>query len=205
MSFSETTRYHQLIDGRILEAECLNEYGDWVRSAIDLNNYIGNINGTLEWDSAGFFDTAVNVNLVEFGRRLEAVLVRESGMEDICGLWLDERISNINGELVYQGGGGYQQGGFQQPGLGQVIEDVAYMEEQRVENDIYRDEARVEGAFYGAEAAVEGAVYREEERIYDDEVRVENDIYRDEAEIAAVENFRPEVEVEVDFNGRGYY
>lgn len=47
MSFSETTRYHQLIDGRILEAECLNEYGDWVRSAIDLNNYIGNINGSL--------------------------------------------------------------------------------------------------------------------------------------------------------------
>jgi hypothetical protein len=58
--------------------------------------------GTLEWDSAGFFDTAVNVNLVEFGRRLEAVLVRESGMEDICRLWLDERISNINGELVYR-------------------------------------------------------------------------------------------------------
>ncbi|KAI5838311.1 Cyanovirin-N [Morchella snyderi] len=102
MSFSETTRYHQLIDGRILEAECLNEYGDWICSTIDLNNYIGNINGTLEWDSAGFFDTAVNVNLVEFGRRLEACLVRESGMEDICGLWLDERISNINGELVYR-------------------------------------------------------------------------------------------------------
>lgn len=98
--FSQTCRNINL-EGSLLTAECEQVDGyTYVPTAIDLNDYIGNINGTLEWGDHLFtltcYDTKVNGNLLT-GKCKK----RDGYRLDSTSINLDEYIANIDGELTF--------------------------------------------------------------------------------------------------------
>ena len=60
--FSATTR-DICLSGTILQAQCQAEDGSYRPSSVDLNQYIGNIEGCLEWTFAGFADSSKDISL----------------------------------------------------------------------------------------------------------------------------------------------
>ncbi|ELU39641.1 CVNH domain-containing protein [Rhizoctonia solani AG-1 IA] len=111
MSFAESANPAtiQLADGHYLVAELQDSEGNWHQSSIDLDRFIGNIDGKLTWGEVDFSQSTKNVWLdTTFAPSL--ILLKGEGRcegdesyaeED--ALNLNEFIQNIEGKLEYSG------------------------------------------------------------------------------------------------------
>ncbi|OQD88198.1 hypothetical protein PENANT_c004G04124 [Penicillium antarcticum] len=106
MSFHESATDIELEDGHILKATLRNEDGDEQESTLDLNGIIGNDNGQFYWEGENFHESASDVSFDREGDDelpiLRAVLGNMDGEGQDADINLAERITNINGELVFQ-------------------------------------------------------------------------------------------------------
>jgi hypothetical protein len=83
-----------------LIADCIDFNGHACRSELDLNKSVANIDGKLEWCKDGDFAyTAKDIKVGDNGV-LTATCKRVDGSDVVSRLDLDERIANINGDLV---------------------------------------------------------------------------------------------------------
>ncbi|QRW24019.1 CVNH domain protein [Rhizoctonia solani] len=113
MSFAESANPAtiQLADGHYLVAELQDSEGNWHQSSIDLDRFIGNIDGKLTWGEVDFSQSTKNVWLdTTFAPSL--ILLKGEGRcegdesyaeED--ALNLNEFIQNVEGEFQYSGEG----------------------------------------------------------------------------------------------------
>ncbi|KAF8684161.1 hypothetical protein RHS04_01587 [Rhizoctonia solani] len=111
MSFAESANPAtiQLADGHYLVAELQDSEGNWHQSSIDLDRFIGNIDGKLTWGEVDFSQSTKNVWLdTTFAPSL--ILLKGEGRcegdesyaeED--ALNLNEFIQNVEGEFQYSG------------------------------------------------------------------------------------------------------
>jgi hypothetical protein len=91
------------VDGSNLTAIC-EEADGFTRSktSIDLNQYIGNIDGTLEWGDERFSQTCEKIGLAG-KNRLRAECEKADQRSSLGSyLNLDEHIANINGSLEFE-------------------------------------------------------------------------------------------------------
>ena len=116
MSFSQSSQNIQLIDNHILRAKVRDENGNWRQSEIDLNKFIGNYDGTLQWTERSSFvqtpELAIT-NVPDFshsardvrvvGPALFASVSNRKGEWSERSLDLDYAIGNENGKLTYVG------------------------------------------------------------------------------------------------------
>jgi len=102
MSFSQTSKEIRLESGRMLHALCRKwTDGSYVPSSLDLNPYIANIDGHLEWSWQGdYVDTTKNIELL--GTYLQAECRNREGTYILSRINLDEKILNDNGVLKRQ-------------------------------------------------------------------------------------------------------
>ncbi|KAE9979519.1 hypothetical protein BLS_009725 [Venturia inaequalis] len=84
-----------------LIAECTTVNGHPKLSSISLNKILANDNGHLKWvhDGGNFAGSARNVQLLDGGKKLEAELSRCDGTWVWDRIYLDEKITNDDGEL----------------------------------------------------------------------------------------------------------
>ena len=85
------------LKGTNLCATCLDSQGNKHDSSIDLNNYIGNIEGTLTWGKCNFAASSSNINLS--GSIICADCKDSKGNSHHSAIYLDNYISNIEGTL----------------------------------------------------------------------------------------------------------
>ena len=95
--FSATSR-DICLSGSTLQAQCQAEDGSYRPSSVDLNQYIGNIEGCLEWTFAGFADSSKDISLSDSSYLL-ATCQTSQGTYYLSAVNLDERVVNINGQL----------------------------------------------------------------------------------------------------------
>ncbi|KAJ5381938.1 uncharacterized protein N7496_004366 [Penicillium cataractarum] len=108
MSFHASATNIELEDGHILKATLLNSEGEEVDSELDLNEIIGNNNGSFEWGGENFQDSAEDI---EFSRDErddgEAIPVLRASLGNLEGenvsadINLAERITNEDGHLKF--------------------------------------------------------------------------------------------------------
>jgi hypothetical protein len=104
--FTQSCRDIDLRRGSVLEAVCRSASGRPSRDRLNLNDYIGVVNGDLRWERNGnFSDRTRNCALDRY--RGDTILrcdtQRRHGSWTSSSLNLDERITNINGTLQYRG------------------------------------------------------------------------------------------------------
>lgn len=110
MSFSSTCKSVHLVksDKHVaLVCEAQDKKGTFGKSSLNLNTCIGNNNGTLEWtpSSVGNFaasSTDITLFTSSKGPLLIAKCKTTTGMLQKSQLVLDERITNLDGCLVFQ-------------------------------------------------------------------------------------------------------
>jgi hypothetical protein len=88
-----------------LIASCSTTRGDRKLSSISLNQVITNDDGNFKWVHSGgnFAASARNVRLSEGGTVLEAELATRDGRWNHAKTWLNEMITNEDGDLKYVG------------------------------------------------------------------------------------------------------
>jgi hypothetical protein len=98
IGFSETSR-DLILDGSVLQAECLTTDGEWKQSTLDLDYCLGNDFGEFEWGSTQFSSTAKNIRLED--TVLYAYLKHGPGPNDYQEAYvdLDDGITNDSGNL----------------------------------------------------------------------------------------------------------
>ncbi|EHK18458.1 uncharacterized protein TRIVIDRAFT_216697 [Trichoderma virens Gv29-8] len=100
MSFAASAQNIWLEDGHILVASVQDREGNWQESRIDLDEFIGNEDGWFMWDGVNFSHSANGIQLD--GTHLTAELpMRDGGYRERQGIELNDRISNIDGQLVF--------------------------------------------------------------------------------------------------------
>ncbi|TID19069.1 putative glutamine-serine-proline rich [Venturia nashicola] len=84
-----------------LIAECTTINGHQKLSSISLNKVLSNDNGHFKWvhDGGNFAGSARNIQLLDGGKKLEAELCRGDGSWVWDRIYLDEKITNEDGEL----------------------------------------------------------------------------------------------------------
>lgn len=88
--------------GSTLSARCTDVSGNARKSEIDLNDVFTNEWGSLKWKRGGnFAGSARNLRLVSDGKALECELGDGQGGWQRNTIYLDERIGNDNGNLVF--------------------------------------------------------------------------------------------------------
>ena len=87
------------LEGSKLKARCKDMEGLYHDSAIELNNYIENIDGFLEWQPNGNF-IASSRNVVLAGTVLKCQSKNREGEWRRTSIDLDEQIFNSNGRLI---------------------------------------------------------------------------------------------------------
>ncbi|KAJ6034357.1 hypothetical protein N7499_001563 [Penicillium canescens] len=106
MSFHESATHIELEDGHILKAVLRNGEGDEQESILDLNSIIGNNDGQFYWGGENFHESASDISFEREGDPeipvLRAVLGNVEGEGQDADINLAERITNINGELVFE-------------------------------------------------------------------------------------------------------
>ncbi|GAB1312312.1 hypothetical protein MFIFM68171_02522 [Madurella fahalii] len=103
MSFQLSSRNITLDgDNHTLKCECQKEDGTWQYASIDLNKYIGNIDGWFTWDEGNFSHSARTIRLE--GEKLWADLTEVDGLTTVPRqvISLGDRIKNENGVLKYK-------------------------------------------------------------------------------------------------------
>ncbi|KAF9741144.1 hypothetical protein PMIN06_005569 [Paraphaeosphaeria minitans] len=92
-------------DNHILRARLQRADGEWQDAEIDLNNHIGNDNGSFFWDGENFADSAQNVHFAVEGDGevpvLRATLLNDDGEGVERDLNLSERIANNDGNFLF--------------------------------------------------------------------------------------------------------
>ncbi|KAK7186420.1 hypothetical protein DPSP01_013101 [Paraphaeosphaeria sporulosa] len=92
-------------DNHILRARLQRADGEWQDAEIDLNNHIGNDNGSFFWDGENFADSAQDVHFTIEGDGevpvLRATLLNEDGEGIERDLNLSERIVNNDGNFLF--------------------------------------------------------------------------------------------------------
>lgn len=83
--------------GSKLVANCRRMDQRYKKTAINLDRFIGNINGVLSWNDGNFSQTCTKIHAR--GGVLKAVCKRMNGSLKRTSIDLDEGISNINGNL----------------------------------------------------------------------------------------------------------
>ncbi|KAI5302625.1 hypothetical protein KEM56_000514 [Ascosphaera pollenicola] len=105
MSFHETAKDITLEDGHILKCILFNSDGEEREAELDLNYYLGNVNGVLEWGETNFADSAEDITFDIEGDDNIPVLRCQcgdgSGETFAVDKNLAERIGNDNGTLVF--------------------------------------------------------------------------------------------------------
>ncbi|EGD90629.1 hypothetical protein H112_02093 [Trichophyton rubrum D6] len=101
MSFHETAREVRIEDDYVLVAELRNDNGDYVTARLNLNEVLGNFNGSFSWGERDFSNSASNIWL-QFDEAtnlpiLRATLTTSNGEEVARDVNLAERITNKNG------------------------------------------------------------------------------------------------------------
>ncbi|TBU30403.1 Cyanovirin-N [Dichomitus squalens] len=100
MTFTLTSRNISVADGHTLLAECRTCAGAWSHSSLDLDQYIGNWDGSFHINSSrGYSASSTNVRIE--GGTLYAHLRREDGSLAPGAINLDVWVANINGELRF--------------------------------------------------------------------------------------------------------
>ena len=85
------------LSGTILNAMCQDSEGDYHNSNIDLDNYISNNEGKLEWGGSSFSQSCSNINLN--GTILSATCLNSEGEEFDSSIDLNHYICNNEGSL----------------------------------------------------------------------------------------------------------
>ncbi len=100
MSFSLTSKNIEISAEGVLSAECKNVTGQYLYSTLDLNPYIGNIDGNFQWGSDKFALTSSNLSVS--GSILSGKLKKNNGNTNDSTINLDDHIKNDEGHLKYQ-------------------------------------------------------------------------------------------------------
>ncbi|KAG8713207.1 hypothetical protein FRC09_018974 [Ceratobasidium sp. 395] len=100
MSFSRTSRDIRLEGSNILSALCnWKDKSSSERSQIDLDQFIGNIDGSFKWGDKSFSHSSSNISLN--GSILRGSLRKIDGQMRRSSIDLDEHIANVGGVLTY--------------------------------------------------------------------------------------------------------
>ncbi|KAA8643636.1 CVNH domain-containing protein [Aspergillus tanneri] len=106
MSFHHSAEDIRIEDNHILVAQLMAEDGEMRESFIDLDNFIGNNNGSFEWDGQNFSNSASDVRFeIEGGADVPVLRAMLINIEDElvdADINLAERIVNDKGDLVFQ-------------------------------------------------------------------------------------------------------
>jgi hypothetical protein len=97
MSFSHSSNNISVDSSGYLTASCRRIDGSWNDSSINLNNYIGNIDGHLTWGESNFAQTSQNISVS--GGTLYASCQRMDGSWNDSSLNLDNYVTNNDGNL----------------------------------------------------------------------------------------------------------
>ncbi|KAK4132230.1 CVNH domain-containing protein, partial [Trichocladium antarcticum] len=106
MSFHASAQDIRVDDGHILRARLQNTNGEEVDAEIDLNQCIGNNDGTFEWDGEGFAGSAENINFSLEGD--DSVPILRASLRNVEGdlvdadINLSERIGNNDGNFSFE-------------------------------------------------------------------------------------------------------
>jgi hypothetical protein len=100
MVFSESSKNLEIRDKTILSAQCRDSEGTYHQSEIDLNSYITNNDGVLQWRPHGNF-SANSKSIKLDGAVLKSKCQMENGTWLSSQINLDDKISNCNGKLIY--------------------------------------------------------------------------------------------------------
>ncbi|CAE6498871.1 unnamed protein product [Rhizoctonia solani] len=109
MSFAESALPEsiQLADGRYLVSSLQDSEGNLHESSIDLNEFIGNIDGKFQWGKIAFLESAKNIWLDTAHAPALILLKAELQKEDEDyvedGINLNEFIQNVEGQFQYIG------------------------------------------------------------------------------------------------------
>ena len=101
MAFSQTAR-NAYLDSKFLKAYCRDREGTYQRSKINLNSYIANHDGKLEWAAGGNFAASCRDLKLDGSNTLKATCKKSNGHEVTSSINLDECITNIDGHLMFQ-------------------------------------------------------------------------------------------------------
>ncbi|KAM0553272.1 hypothetical protein ACHAPJ_007562 [Fusarium lateritium] len=105
MSFHESAQNITLVDGHILKAE-LSNGEEWVEAEYDLNEVLGNDEGSFSWGGSSYTDSAEDIYLELEGDSfpiLKATLSNSDGETFAAYVNLGDYISNNGGEFGYAG------------------------------------------------------------------------------------------------------
>ncbi|KNG91607.1 cyanovirin-N [Aspergillus nomiae NRRL 13137] len=105
MSFHLSAEDIEIRDNHILFALLRNEEGELQESEIDLDEFLGNNDGSFEWDGENFSGSAENVRFEIEGDGevpvLRAGLFNQNGESVESDVNLSERVINENGAFVF--------------------------------------------------------------------------------------------------------
>ncbi|OHW97947.1 CVNH domain-containing protein [Colletotrichum incanum] len=105
MSFHASAENIRVDDGHILRAQLHNGNGDAVDAELNLNDVLGNSNGSFEWGGAGFADSAEDIHFSLEGDDnvpiLRARLFNVEGEAIDADVNLSERIGNNDGNFTF--------------------------------------------------------------------------------------------------------
>jgi len=95
------------LDGSTLSTKCQKMNGDSQQTSIDLNRYIGNLDGKLSWGDENFSKTCKNTGLAQLLNTKQLILVAECQSADRKSYYpseleLDAHITNYDGTLEYE-------------------------------------------------------------------------------------------------------
>jgi len=95
------------LDGSTLSTKCQKMNGDSQQTSIDLNQYIGNLDGKLSWGDENFSKTCKNTGLAQLLNTKQLILVAECQSADRKSYYpseleLDAHITNYDGTLEYE-------------------------------------------------------------------------------------------------------
>ncbi|KAL5327620.1 hypothetical protein ACEPPN_005321 [Leptodophora sp. 'Broadleaf-Isolate-01'] len=106
MSFHAAAQDVRVEDNHILKASIPNVDGEMIEAELDLNSCIGNNDGSFQWEGQGFADSGENFSFGLEGDDGVPILRGElrniEGESVPCDINIAERISNQNGQLVFE-------------------------------------------------------------------------------------------------------
>ncbi|KAG7284611.1 hypothetical protein NEMBOFW57_009216 [Staphylotrichum longicolle] len=104
MSFHSSAQDIRVDDGHILRARLRNGNGDEVDAEVDLNQFIGNSDGSFEWGGVNFSESAEEISFAIEG---DGVPILRAGLRNVEGelvyrdINLAERIGNNDGNFQF--------------------------------------------------------------------------------------------------------
>jgi hypothetical protein len=93
------------IEGSTLSATCQTIDGDYQETSINLDKYVGNLDGKLSWGDHDFSQTCENVAVAQSLKgeyQVAGKCKTKAGAYTQTELGLDARIANIDGNLQYE-------------------------------------------------------------------------------------------------------